>query len=48
MSDKREANDRLETIVSLAEQIIAKAKAAQAAVGEVAEITAEPPERTNE
>lgn len=46
MSEKRDAADRLETIVSLAQQIIDKAKAAQAAVGQV--VANEPPERTSE
>lgn len=45
MNDKRDATDRLETIVSLAEQIIAKARAAQEAV---VEVVAEAPERTEE
>ncbi len=45
MNDKRDANERLEAIVSLSERIIAIAKAAQDAVAQVAE---PPPERTNE
>jgi hypothetical protein len=44
MTDKRDANERLETIVALAEQIIAKAKAAQSALPQIVE----PPERTQE
>lgn len=48
MTDRRDANDRLDTIVALAEQIIAKAKAAQAAVAEVAAPPVEPPERMQE
>lgn len=41
MTAKREAVERLEDIVTLAERVIAKAKAAQAAV---AHIEAAPPE----
>lgn len=39
---KREAEDRLDDIVSLAQSVIARAKAAQAAI---AEIEVAPPER---
>lgn len=44
MSDKRDADERLREIVALAEQIIERAKAAQAALPAIVE----PPERTSE
>lgn len=42
---KREAEDRLDDIVSLAQSVIARAKAAQVAI---AQIEAAPPERKEE
>jgi hypothetical protein len=45
MTAKREAVERLEDIVTLAERVIAKARAAQAAVSN---ITDAPPERKDE
>ncbi len=46
MTAKREAVERLEDIVTLAERVIAKARAAQAAVANIDEPP--PPERKDE
>jgi hypothetical protein len=45
MTAKREAEERLEDIVSLAQSVIARARAAQAAIAAIAEA---PPERKDE
>ncbi len=45
MTAKREAEERLEDIVTLAESVIARARAAQAAIADIAEA---PPERKDE
>jgi hypothetical protein len=45
MTAKRDADDRLDDIVSLAQSVIARAKAAQVAI---AKITAAPPERKDD